>query len=245
MEKAFQFPFTSELFDCKPYDGLPLKTIIIASEPRVGSSLLTHGLIDAKAIGQASEFFNPLHMLDYSLRWGQLDHADYLSKLYRFRTTEKGVFCVKCHWHHFEPFAKYFDLGKTFFIRIQRKNVLRQTVSLFKAQENKAWSHIRVPAKELRNCDYDFEKLQKARNHVLNLKKSWSHFFDSNKIDTTDVFYDDLDGDYRSSVAKLASLILDRNVSPQEIPPSRLKIQRDEISEYYYTRFRKELESIP
>jgi hypothetical protein len=80
------------LHDEPRYHGRPLKAILIASAPRSGSSLLVQGLVLSKAVPTTGELFNLVHMADFYHRWGQMNDAEYVTKLFGHRTNMQSIF---------------------------------------------------------------------------------------------------------------------------------------------------------
>jgi LPS sulfotransferase NodH len=122
------------VFDPK-YDlvpsGTPTRTIVIASSPRSGSSLLAEAFAATGQAGAPDEYFNGSTVAEaadqlgvprytpaervrrqvkraalrpdwrLSLRIEAASLDGYLAYLYAHRTTPNGVFSVKVHWSHF------------------------------------------------------------------------------------------------------------------------------------------------
>jgi LPS sulfotransferase NodH len=111
--------------------GPPSRTIVIASSPRSGSSLLAEALTATGKAGVPDEYFSESTVAEAADRLGvprypaaerlrrQAKRAtlstrwrpslridpdsldDYLAYLYAHRTTPNGAFSVKVHWNHF------------------------------------------------------------------------------------------------------------------------------------------------
>jgi LPS sulfotransferase NodH len=160
----------SASFDSPEYQGLPKTCVVLASEPRVGSTLLLRALEKSGAVWNSTEFFNPVHRGDYEKRWGQLSPEEYVAMLMRYRTTPQGVFCIKAHFPQFKPMAEYLPDTQIIYVRIQRTDLYRQAISLFKARLTQAWSHGKQAAMELREEDYDFAGIQSSLEALLAMK---------------------------------------------------------------------------
>lgn len=119
--------------------------VIIASSPRVGSSLISDLLTKAEA-GYVSEHFNlsvhvPRVAKEHGLQNLQ-EHFNFITKNYS--NDDGDIFTVKCHFDQFFNYTKNIEIfskfEKTEFIQIKRKSSLDQAISYFLAKATNTWS---------------------------------------------------------------------------------------------------------
>lgn len=139
-----------------------MKMVIIASSPRVGSSLVSDLLTQAEA-GYVAEHFNlsvhvPRVAKENGLKNLQ-EHFDFISDNYS--SHDGNIFTVKCHFDQFFNYTKKVDIfsrfEKTEFIQIKRKSSLDQAISYFLAKATGTWS-----AKKVKNLKAHNQKILQA-----------------------------------------------------------------------------------
>jgi len=241
-EHAYFSRYNTAEFDEPFYNGRPQRVLIIAFTPRVGSTLLVRGLMSIDAIAASTEYFHPVHRADFEARWGTLSDQAYLEKLMQYRTKTNGLFAVKAHYTHFTLYAPYLESYNLHFISVQRKDRVRQAVSLFKAVNTKAWSSEMAPYKELTESEYDFCTIRDNIEYINSLYEQWEEYYSKNSYMQKRIYYEDMDNDYRGVLFDTANNFLGMSVCRDSIPAPSLKQQRDALTEYYVARFYANLE---
>jgi ABC-type polysaccharide/polyol phosphate transport system ATPase subunit/LPS sulfotransferase NodH/SAM-dependent methyltransferase len=236
-EHTYYFQQNSAEFDEPLYDGRPERVFIIASTPRVGSSLLTRGLMSIGAIAASTEYFNVVHRADFEARWGALSDQDYLENLMRHRTRADGLFSVKAHYNHFALYESYLESYNLHFISIQRNDTVRQAVSWFKGELTTAWSSERTALKKLNESDYNFCAILGKLDEIQRLNDQWEAYFLNNGYTPTRIYYEDIDRDYSGTICDIANNVFCMSICRESIPMPTLKKQRDALTEYYVSRF--------
>jgi LPS sulfotransferase NodH len=79
-------------------DGLPLRTILICTHPRSGSTLLGEALYFAGGLGCPLEYFHAGFRPALAARWGCEGLSDYGRAVHRWRTDASGTLSVKLFW---------------------------------------------------------------------------------------------------------------------------------------------------
>jgi trehalose 2-sulfotransferase len=131
-----------------------MRTYVVASTPRSGSSLLAGGLVATGVAGRPEEFFTPDHLAAYK-RDLQLPEdcswPEYLAKVMAFAATDNGVRGVKIHWRHVISLARALGFGgdpgavldalfpAAVFVNIVRADRRAQAISLFRAETTGEW----------------------------------------------------------------------------------------------------------
>ncbi len=198
---------------------------------------MLQGLHDINAIPQATEFFNKTHRDDFEQRWGNLDNSQYLKRLFRFRTNPDGIFCVKTHFHQFADFEETIAAyhNNLVFIRIDRKDKLKQAISFFKGAITGRWS--KSTEEEAERIPYSFDQILFHYKKILDDDQKWQDYFKKNTIAPYSLFYEELSDDYPSQIAAAGSFITGKSYDRDLVPPPSLKKQSDSISDYFYRRF--------
>ena len=233
----FYSVFNTEQYDEEEYSGIPEKTVIIASTPRVGSSLLLRGLISTKVIPAATEFFNDVHRTDFSIRWGELSDTDYIHHLYRCRTNKHGIFAVKSHY---SQFLRYMDIilrNNCFFIYIERQNKILQAISFFIASLSGSWSSERSPDYAPTEKDYDFYSCYNFLRDIISQNESWCDFFRNIGVSPIYVVYEEFTASYEQTIANIIGSLSGTDIRGEDISAPLLKKQRNELTGIFYERF--------
>jgi LPS sulfotransferase NodH len=224
-------------FDELPYDGMPGRVLIIASTPRVGSTLITRGLMSIGAIAASNEFFNSAHRRDFESRWGALSDQDYLNKLMRHRTKAGGLFAVKTHYDQFVSYAPYLEAYNLYFLFLQRHDIVRQAVSWFKGDLTRVWTSEKVSRKKLTESDYDFCAIRDKLEQINRLRDQWEAYYQKNGYSPKRIYYEELDSDYNGVICDVANNFLGMFVGRDSVPSPSLRKQRNALTEYYVSRF--------
>lgn len=91
--------------DYPPWDGPPRRTLVVASHPRSGSTLLGEAIHVAGGVGLPLEYFHRGFRPRFEARWGAASTDAYIRAAHRFRTDPTGVFGVKLFWRDLEELA--------------------------------------------------------------------------------------------------------------------------------------------
>jgi LPS sulfotransferase NodH len=236
-EHAYYTQYNTSAFDEPFYAGKPMRVLIMASTPRVGSTLLTRGLMSLDAIAATTEFLNPVHRNDFEARWGVLSDHAYLERLMQYRTKANGLFAVKAHYNNFALYEQYLQSYNLDFVFIQRKDRVRQAVSWFKADLTQAWSSEKMPQKQLAESDYSFHAIYIKFEEINTLYQQWEEYFSIHGHIPERIYYEDLDRNYNEVLSHIANTRLGMSVALNSIPATSLTKQCDVLTEYYVSRF--------
>ena len=128
---------------------------LLLSTPRSGSNLLCRGLEGTNLAGTPREYFNPSNKF-WSHQGEGADPAAYIDRLLAERFTPNGVFGAKVSWRHMlhlervcRAQPRYAQtpmpdiLAELFpnlrYLRITRRDKLRQAISFWKAYQTGVW----------------------------------------------------------------------------------------------------------
>ncbi|MDP9293575.1 MAG: Stf0 family sulfotransferase, partial [Actinomycetota bacterium] len=204
-------------------ESAPRRSYLVCSTPRSGSGLLCRGLAGTGVAGAPLEYFNPLHRRMLTDRWGCGSSLDeYVRALYSHRTTPDGVFGTKLHWDQFvalraealgtsaaEPEYEISDdvIERLFpnatYVRILRRDVNRQAISLWYALCTGTWSLAaddRGDAAARADVPYSYEGIDRCRRLIENAELHWDRFLRFNGIEPVDVVYEELAGAHAETI---------------------------------------------
>jgi LPS sulfotransferase NodH len=210
----------------------PERSYIVCSTPRSGSGLLCRALAGARVAGSPLEYFNPLHRGRLLERWGcGPSLGEYVRALYALRTTPDGVFGAKLHWDQFVALRAEalglpgsepgYELSAAFlerllpgavYVRIIRRDVNRQAVSLWFALHTGTWS---VAADDGDDDDggerarvpYSFDGIERCRRLIENAELHWDRFLRFNGRAPVEVVYEDLVARYPAEVDRVLAAV--------------------------------------
>jgi len=94
--KAYDLTRTEH--DYPPREGPPARTVLIATHPRSGSSLLAEALYFAGGLGCPIEYFHRGFRPGLAARWGTASLAEHVAAVHRHRTEPAGTLGVKIFW---------------------------------------------------------------------------------------------------------------------------------------------------
>lgn len=166
------YDLTTAKYDYPVWDGLPLRTILICTHPRSGSTLLGEALYFAGGLGCPLEYFHAGFRRALASRWHCSGLSDYGRTVHRWRTDASGTLSVKLFWrdvvelagelqpdrfedlHERPPEATssqiYRDIAgllaplfpATGYIHLFRRDRVRQAVSAAAAMQTGVWRQI-------------------------------------------------------------------------------------------------------
>jgi LPS sulfotransferase NodH len=117
--------------------------LVIASSQRSGSSLLGHYLAATGKFGVPLEYFNVPNLRQWRQRFGVDTFTDLLDAVEPLRTSENGIFSLKCHYFQLRAIGSIPDLitryGDCRFVRIRRRDLVAQAVSRTIASQTGVW----------------------------------------------------------------------------------------------------------
>lgn len=183
--------YSDPLNDQPLFEGEP-RTYVIASSPRVGSTLLCDLLGRTARLGVPTEYFNPSRMGPLARRFGLLS-ADgrvpvgpYLSALFRHRTGPSGFFGLKLQWRqgvdcwHAPELQRL--LRNSRFLWIRRDDVLGQAISFAIARTTNQWHDRQGAADGRKPAEFSARAVHDALQYILWENWGWSQFFKANGI---------------------------------------------------------------
>lgn len=190
---------------------------LLLSTPRSGSNLLCRGLESTNLAGQPREYFNPSSK--FWLQYGEgADPAGYVDRLLTERATPNGVFGAKVSWRHMLHFERACRalpryartplpdiLAGLFphlrYLRITRRDKLRQAISFWKAYQTGVWGIGAAKDREPAGPPaFDYEGITKIYQMLVRHEAGIDEFFAQSGIAPLTVVYEELVDSYEETV---------------------------------------------
>ena len=216
----------------------PTQTIFICAEERSGSEWLCDMMTNTGVLGRPQEYFNRDGMRILS---GQIGYPDDLPAQIEYAhelgVTRNGVFSVKLPSWHFQDLWKenwHVNFPNPKFVRLTRKDHLRQAISLARARQTQVWHHDHQPiAKE----DYNYELIKQLLVECSTNRSRWDLFFACMGVEPRHITYEDLLKYHRAKLLDIASCVGETKSVPDTLPKTERRIQRDMLTERWRQMF--------
>ncbi len=241
-----------------PEFPFPKTSYLVLYSARSGSNLLCKYLAKA-GIGNPVEAFNPNTSNRNRLDWG-IDYknpAEYI-KTAIIKQSVNNVMGMKLCIPHFRLFIRtakslFTDVDltdqeivevffpETKYIRIQRKDKVKQAISLAKAMQNGNWLVKEDAPPNYRDyiipAVYDREYIEYCFDKMLMEDVAWNHYLDTKKLPFILVWYEELVSQPEKKINEVYNFL---NITGKEIGKAPLRKQSDSKSQDWETRFIKE-----
>lgn len=218
-----------------------LRGVAVLTEGRSGSSWLG-SLTDATGVmGRSGEWLNPGYLgFELPRQYDALEEA-----VLRKASTENGCFAVKLFPRHLIrskdrcgrdfllEIRKKHDLG---FIVLERRDRLRQAVSFYRASVSRLWSSRHKGADA--PVPYSFAGISQAFFQIEQSYAFWRAYLNLSELRHRQFVYEDLQQDPQPYLEAVAELLAVR--VPATVPVSKYEVQRDDLTEDWVTRFRRD-----
>lgn len=254
--------------DYPPWEGPPLRTLVICTHQRSGSTLLGEALAFAGGMGIPLEYLHRGFRPSFEARWGSVGLDSYVADLHRYRTDPSGTFAIKLFWRDVADIAIERDpacealraiapgdppaalhrharhllealLPNPVWVRLERRDTARQAVSLERAKQTDVWRDVaRRDLSAIPEPRYDFAALADQLHWIHRSRDRWQAFFDANAIVPHSIGYEAMIADFEGEFGKLCTLLGRPDAAR---PQSRTRRQADALSEDWVRRLLHDL----
>ncbi len=187
-------------------------------------------------------------------------YRDYLSWVFAAGTTPNGVFGAKLMWGHVDHFVSYLrglpehagrpvpEMLETVFpslryVRVLRRDKVRQAVSLWKALQTATW---RIESsrpggeapRRTQDGEFSFDAIDHLRRQITVHEVAWTQYFDENGIEPLTIVYEDLIDAYEETLREVLSY-LGIPGEHREAPQLDMHRQADSTSEEWVGRYER------
>jgi len=206
-----------------------MQSYMICAVPRTGSYLLCDLLQKTGVAGRPNEYFNPMFQSHWAGDWGTATLPEYLDKVVVSGTTPNGVFGLKVHPMQFDSLCRQLArrprvpytqrpglLERQFpelrYVRLRRRDGLRQAVSYVRAIQTRAWwdsDHAPGPngPVEPDRLRFDFQLIERAVGLLEAMDRRWSAYFDAIGASPLEFEYEELTSDPNGAVRAVLDLL--------------------------------------
>lgn len=248
-------------------DGPPARSLIVCTQQRSGSTLLGESIYFAGGFGCPLEYLHLGFRPQFERRWQTSGLRDYVSQLYRLRTSSSGTFAIKLFWRDLLDLAREYApaefgglprgsaatmasgtqrrlfeiLSELFpnprFVHLTRKDSVRQAVSFVVAGQTNRWRKFSDRKRDDPEIEYVFGTILRMLALIQKNDAHWLDFFRANDLPYYAIAYEGLAADYEGTLRPFFAW-LGRPDAP--IVPPRLQVQSDEHTEALLERFTAE-----
>ena len=249
--------------DC---DRRPVKrTLIVASTPRCGSTMLCRTLWDSGRIGAPKEYFNPTQQRDWGLRfarslpiraaygslrgpttallarlpWSDRRLRAYVRVLQDHRTGSDGWFAMKIHWHHFQRiFVRTEREPSSFFGPVSWVHMTRGDRVAQAVSWARALQTGRWSARqaEKRRPMYSRPLIDRTLRWIEEGEAGWDDWFVRHGVEPVRLTYEAYTSDHALQTARVLQE-LGVSLDPNGVPTPPTRIQRDETNLRWRERY--------
>lgn len=192
---------------------------------------------------------------------GFANYAEYLAHVLEEGTTANGVFGAKLMWGYLEDFLLYLrdipaykdlpipQLFATIFpnlhyIHIQRRDKVRQAISLWRAIQSWSWRKVGDTqaggsSRSTRELLFNYAAIDHLVQRTLAHEEAWAAYFTQNAIQPFSVTYEELEQGYEEIILQLLHYL---NIPLPASAPFRepqMKRQADQLSEEWYRQYHR------
>lgn len=219
---------------------------MICSSPRTGSTLLCELLSSTGVAGTPHSYFRAQDMAWRAAEWGlstPYTVSDYLNALRQFTATANGVVGLRVMWGSLDGIVSELQLpqgkpdqraqleqalGPMRYIHLERKDLLGQAISLYRAEVSDYWHSTQTQAPR-RTASYNFDEIARRIDSLRRDNAAWRQWFQEHGMIPFSLSYEELDANPIQSTEKLLQYLeLDYDVSRISAPNQKLADQSTE-----------------
>jgi LPS sulfotransferase NodH len=260
------YDLTTADHDYPPWQGVPIRTILICTHPRSGSTLLGEAFYFADGLGCPLEYFHDGFRPALARRWNAHAIGSYVDEVHRHRTDPGGTLGVKLFWRDVselaqeldpaisdldlapervapETYRKLADMLAPIFpapqlIHLERRDRLRQAVSGVVATDT---GHFRaIPESGVpaprAEPEFDYDRIEQLIGYSDFCHRHWRNLFAAMDAAPLKLTYEALIADYEATVAGALAYL----GSDSAVPPARMRRQADSRNEAFVLRYLRE-----
>lgn len=200
---------------------------------RTGSNHLCQMLRSTGVMGYPSEYYNRAGSYDnFRKEWGGVPPANFFAQLCKRTRTANGVVGVKVAMDAMKLCLStrpwWFDYLDIRYVHLQRRDTLRQAISLYRAYHSGIWSGANDHSKD---PPYDAAAIFRTQVRIHSLTDKWKKWFSKSGIEPLPLWYEYLGVDSAVAVGDHLGVTID----PATVKSSA-KVMRDDKTEEWVRR---------
>jgi LPS sulfotransferase NodH len=218
---------------------------LICMTPRSGSSFLADMLFKSGHAGHPGEYFN--HKLLAASLKGLANKGveirslmQYMNWLLRSRSSKNRVVGIKASYFQYKPMKNLgleeALLGKPKYIYLHRRNIVRQSVSMYLASKTQFFHSVQQHKAETtrEKPDYDNDAMREWVRHIHTQEKGWAEYFEVGAKPYLNIDYDGLTSDPSGTLRRIFEhLGLDPELAVLELKSDHSKIGNSLNNEFF------------
>ena len=234
---------------------------LICATPRSGSTFLCNALQQTGYAGSPTEYFLPRIKAAYMEVWEDTCPFSFASHLLANEATSNGIFGAKVMYPCLDTFLAELNthsevsaeneallMEQAFpglrWIFIERRDRIRQAISVVKAQSTGVWHRVDDHQLGSRGVDPRHREIGVTRvlrevQKIKNLNHLWEDFFSRNDLVPYRVCYEELVDDYDASVRKILDFIGLDNYQSLTVRPARTEKLADSETEKWVNKVQR------
>ncbi len=251
--------------DLPEWEGAPLRSILVCTHPRSGSTLLGEAMAFAGGLGAPLEYYHRGFRPAFERRWRTQGIDELRATLHRRRTAPSGVFSAKLFWVDIQEMALEVDperfkvlwgapaehlTDETYreawtaleplfpnpvFVHLTRRDRLRQAVSQIVAQQTGLWRSIPELGADLGEQEATYDR--ERIGYLMGLADFVNTHWTRFFAAIGATPYKITYEDLSRDYSGTVTGLLRRLGSPGAVAPARLRRQSDRITESFVLRF--------
>jgi LPS sulfotransferase NodH len=226
----------------------PEKTILLCTDERTGSHLLSQHLATTGMLGRPYEYFNTHWMRSHHEGYPE-EVPEQLQEAVRQGMTPNGVLGLKMHPWAMDRVLPHIDLardlGQVSFVLLTREDVLGQAISLLKAKQTDVWVGGRPAITPRGTARYDGPELLDIVRDLLGRRARWELYFARNGVVPLRTTYEEVMADPQAVVERIAAHAgVEENCELGRERWYSFDRQSDEINEEWRRRFTAEFSDL-
>jgi LPS sulfotransferase NodH len=219
------------------------RAYIIAATPRCGSYFLCELLWNTNVCGHPSEYALP------DARTGadsQASNEDYLQRYLVDGWTRNGVFGAKLMWEQYSQLAEDLSssrplsdperhdvflqgFGSCKFVRLRRRDKLRQAISYYRAIVTNEWHRTLNAARADRPIACNPDAIDQLVSDIAKQDARWEAFLDAAEPECLRLDYEDIQHDPEGAISTIFTFL--GVTEPWQFTPGDLLKQADAVTE--------------
>ncbi|MEO0678981.1 MAG: Stf0 family sulfotransferase [Pseudomonadota bacterium] len=225
----------------------PNRTLVIASTPRSGSSMLGALCARTGRLGVPREYMEPGALAWLSRRFGTDDAAVVLREVMARRSSADGVFAIKLHYDHRRTLPGFFDLRAALpdprLVLIERDDAMAQALSLARSWQTGAYNATLQARGEAR---FDPRLIERALRLVTLHAAAWRYETARQGLPWIRLSFDEVVADPPGAVARIAE-VMDVRIAAEDLPtaPPTRPMPRDPEAASWPDRWRAQARAEP
>jgi LPS sulfotransferase NodH len=237
----------------------PHSSYLICAVPRSGSYLLCEGLRNTGVAGHPTEYFSSGYRDYWAPRWGTPGFDDYMRRAVQVGTTPNGVCGVKSHAGQFDYFARQASgkmpvphderpallerwLPALRYVRLRRRDAVRQAISYVKSIQSNIWWDADQPpapydAPRPEAVRFDYLLIEASIRRLAEEDDRWTRYFGSTGIAPLCLDFEDVSSDPDAAVRAVLAFLGLELPPGYRAPAPTFRRQADEATEEWVERF--------